>query len=221
MTTKELKRLHIPNQRNPDKPGVTVLRRFMTINLVLLLLTILILAPPAPASDQKGARGNRQKNVLMDFENDEQLDELSWKCGTTYERVKEHASSGQYSLKIEMYPAVTWPGFGKGIKKSWAGYNYLSINIFNPAAESIRLSYRIDDRRNSPPYADRANGRILINPGPNTITFNLQELKTSDGKRPLNLNRICSFLLFLHEPEEKITLFLDDLTLSTFPPESK
>ena len=150
----------------------------------------------------------------MDFEGDEQLDELSWKCGTTYERTKEHATSGQYSLKVEMYPTVAWPGFGKAIKISWADYNYLSLNIFNPSTEPIHLSYRIDDRRNSPPYADRANGRLLINPGTNTITFNLKELKTSDGKRPLDLEKICSFLLFLHNPKKKVTLFLDDLAVS-------
>ncbi|MEA3333770.1 MAG: hypothetical protein U9Q58_09250, partial [Pseudomonadota bacterium] len=164
---------------------------------------------------------NIQKIIIMDFESDEQLDELSWKCGTTYERTKEHATSGQFSLKIEMYPKVTWPGFGKGIKKSWTGYDYLSINIFNPSPELIRLSYRIDDRRDNPPYADRANGRLLINPGANTITFNLKELKTSDGKRPLDLDKICSFLLFLHRPKEIVTLFLDDLTIFRVSKKSK
>lgn len=214
MTTKYLTPHHPPHFQNPKRSATTVFRPFLTINLSFLLLAILILALPTQASEQKDLAKNIQKIIIMDFESDEQLDELSWKCGTTYERTKEHATSGQFSLKIEMYPKVTWPGFGKGIKKSWTGYDYLSINIFNPSPELIRLSYRIDDRRDNPPYADRANGRLLINPGANTITFNLKELKTSDGKRPLDLEKICSFLLFLHNPEKKVTLFLDDLAVT-------
>jgi len=203
--------------RNPQNAATNVWHPFPITNLAFfLILTISILVLPLPSwsSDQKYAQKSKQKYVLLDFENEEQLDGLSWKCGTTYERTKEHATSGQYSLKIEMYPAAAWPGFGKGIKKSWAGYNYLSLNIFNPSTKIIRLSYRIDDRHNSPPYADRANGRLLITPGANTITFNLKELKTSDNKRPLDLEKICGFLLFLHNPKKKVTLFLDDLIVS-------
>ena len=221
MTTKELSHFCNPHFHTPKKPAATVLRSFRAINLVFLLLAILILATPSLAFDRKGVQESKQRYVILDFENDEQLDELSWKCGTIYERVKEHATSGRYSLKIEMYPKVTWPGFGKGIKMSWAGYDYLSINIFNPATETIRLAYRIDDRRNSPPYADRANGRLLIKPGANTISFDLKELKTSGSKRPLDLDKICSFLLFLHRPEKIVTLFLDDLAVSRISNESE
>ena len=221
MTKKELNHFQNPHRHNPKTVATTVLRSFITVNLAFLLLATLILPTPTLAFDRNKAQESKQKYVILDFESEEQLDELSWKCGTTYERVKEHATSGQYSLKIEMYPKTTWPGFGKSIKMSWAGYDYLSLNIFNPASESIRLAYRIDDRRDSPPYADRANGRLLIKSGANTISFNLNELKTSGSKRLLDLDKICSFLLFLHNPEVKVTLFLDDLAVSTFLPEPK
>ena len=213
MTKKELNHFQNPHRHNPKTAATTVLR-FISINLAFLLLATLILPTPTLTFDLNKAQESKKRYVILDFESEEQLDELSWKCGTTYERVKEHATSGQYSLKIEMYPKITWPGFGKGIKMSWAGYNYLSLNIFNPAAETIRLAYRIDDRRDSPPYADRANGRLLIKSGANTISFNLKELKTSGSKRLLDLEKICSFLLFLHNPEVKVTLFLDDLAVS-------
>ncbi len=216
MTTKEL------NNFNPvKKPDTTIYHPLTTITPALLLLTLVIMALTACLFEEKDSVTLKQNYVILDFENEEQLDELSWKCGTTYELSREHAATGQYSLKIEMYPKVTWPGFGKGIKKSWAGYNYLSINIFNPAPETVQLSYRIDDRHDNPPYNDRANGRLLIVPGTNLISFNLKELKTSDSKRHLNLNEVCSLLLFLHNPNQKTTLYLDDLTLSNIPTESK
>ena len=187
--------------------------------VIILTLTLTILSTltqnySAYASGSENISSSQQKLVLLDFESDEQLDELGWKCGTTYERTKEYAVSGQYSLKMEMYPRVTWPGFSKSIKTSWAGYNNLSLNIFNPESSPIHIFYRIDDRCGNPPYADRANGRFLLNPGANTLSLNLKELKTSDGKRHLDLTTICSFLLFLHQPHEKTTLYLDDLTLT-------
>jgi hypothetical protein len=189
---------------------------FLTLFFILALSLILNSTQfsPVDASEQKMITSNQQKLVLLDFENDRQLDDLGWRCGTTYERTKEHAISGRYSLKMEMYPRVTWPGFSKIIKTSWAGYEDLSFNIFNSAPDPIQISYRIDDRRNNPPYTDRANGRFLLKPGPNTFKLNLKELKTSDGKRHLDLNKICSFLLFLHQPQKKVTLYLDDLILT-------
>ena len=185
---------------------------FLAIFFFALVLSIQ--NSPAETSEQKVIPIYQQKLVLLDFENDQQLDELGWKCGTNYERSKEHATSGRYSLKMEMYPRVTWPGFSKIIKTSWAGYDELSLNIFNPAPDPIQISYRIDDRHENPPYADRANGRFQLKTGANTIKLNLKKLKTSDGKRQLDLSKICSFLLFLHQPQEKITLYLDDLILT-------
>ncbi len=193
------------------------LRKLQSLALFFILALSLVLdltiSPQAEASEQKNLT-NSQQLILLNFESDKQLDELGWKCGTNYERSQEHVTSGRYSLKMEMYPRVIWPGFSKIIKNSWAGYNYLSLNIFNPAPDPIQISYRIDDRRETPPYADRANGRFLLKPGTNTIILNLKELKTSDGKRHLDLSEICSFLLFLHQPQKKITLYMDDLILT-------
>jgi hypothetical protein len=189
---------------------------FLTLFFILALSLILNSTQfsPADASEQRSISSLQQKLILLDFESDKQLDELGWKCGTSYERSHEYAVSGRYSLKMEMYPRVTWPGFSKIVKTSWAGYDDLSFNIFNPTPNPIQISYRIDDRHGNPPYTDRANGRFLLKPGPNTIRLNLKELKTSDGKRHLDLSKICSFLLFLHNPQEKITLYLDDLILT-------
>ena len=186
--------------------------------LILFLIVDAFHCSTVDASEQKSITSSKQILILLDFENDKQLDELGWRCGTSYERVKEHATAGQYCLKVEMYPRVTWPGFSKVIKTSWAGYDNLLFCIFNPATHPIQLSYRIDDRRGNPPYSDRANGRLQLQSGSNTINLNLKELKTSDGKRHLELGKICAFLLFLHQPQEKVTLYMDDLILTKTRP---
>ncbi len=151
--------------------------------------------------------------VLYDFEDDSQLDSLSWKCGTIYERVQEHKASGAYSLMVEMYPGVEWPGFGMAVRDGWKGYSELSFHVFNPSSEPLIISYRIDDSRSNPPYADRANGRISIRPGSSTVTLDIAHMKTSGTERLLRLEKVCCFLMFLHRPDHKATIFLDDITL--------
>lgn len=151
--------------------------------------------------------------VLLDFEHDSQLDMLSWKCGTVYQRVRAHQSGGNYSLMVEMYPGVEWPGLGMEVQDGWQGYGELCLHTFNPLDKPLAMSYRIDDRKDNPPYADRANGSIVISPGAGTITLDLTHMKTSGTDRLLDLDRACRFLMFLHRPDQRVTLFLDDITL--------
>ncbi len=154
-----------------------------------------------------------QPRTLFDFEEERELDLLSWKCGTMMERDRLYATSGQYSLRLEMYGNSEYPGFGAGIIESWAGAGKLLVDVYNPSSAEMTLSYRIDDKKKNPAYADRVNGRLLVAPGENTFTLDLTTIQTSGTGRKLNLNRICSLLFFVHRPEEKITLYLDNIRL--------
>jgi len=176
---------------------------FMAVFLLFLVLSF----NPAAAGDRVTLRNM----VLLDFESDQQLDNLDWHCGTIYQRVREHAADGNFSLKIEMYPKVEWPGFGTPIKTDLSSCRTLQITIFNPAQEAIKLSYRIDDRVDNPLYGDRVNGQKNIDPGFNTIIFDLEKLRTSGSKRPLDRSRINRLYLFLHRPAGKKILYLDHL----------
>jgi len=157
--------------------------------------------------------GAERPLTLYDFEDETQIDSLSWKCGTLYRRVHDHAASGSYSLMVEMYPRVEWPGFGFGVKDGWAGYRTLSMHIFNPAPKPVTLTCRIDDRRDDPPYADRLNRRITLSPGDNDVLFDLSELRTSGTGRRLHLENICCFLLFMHRLDHTVTIYIDDIRL--------
>lgn len=180
---------------------------------VIGLLLMFMLALSSLTSDGK-SRDQSGETVIYDFENDEQLDRITWQCGSIYERVAdftEGPADGNHLLKVEMFPKSEWPGFATPIKFSLAPYNHLSIEIFNPAPAPLRLSWRIDDRPDSPPYNDRANGSTTLDPGPNRLSFNLKELKTSDGQRHLDTDKIRSLNLFLHRPATKTTIYLDNL----------
>ncbi len=156
---------------------------------------------------------NFQPRTLFDFEKESDLDLLRWKCGTMMERDRQHATSGQYSLRLEMYGNDEYQGFAAGIIQSWSGAGKLLVDVYNPARSEMTLSYRIDDRKDDPPYADRANGRFVVLPGENTFSLDIATMRTSGGVRQLDLDRICALLFFVHRPEEKITLYLDNIRL--------
>lgn len=154
-----------------------------------------------------------QARTLFDFEKESELDYLRWKCGIMMERDRRHATSGQYSLRVEMYNNDEYPGFNARIEESWVGAGKLLVDIHNPALSEISLLYRIDDREDTPDYADRANGRLLVLPGDNTLSLDLANMHTSGTGRLLDLHRICSLLFFVQRPEKKITLYLDNIRL--------
>ena len=186
-----------------------ILCRRLSGTVMFLSYLIMVCMVPSGCSDS----GNMRPVTLYDFEHNDQLDSLSWKCGTTYRRVQEHRASGSYSLEVKMYPGVEWPGFGFGVKEGWKGYSNLSLHVFNPAREPVTLTCRIDDRRDDPPYADRVNRRITLKPGDNVVSMDIRQLRTSGTVRRLNPGNICCFLLFMHRLDHTVTIYLDDIVL--------
>lgn len=183
-----------------------------------IIILFFCLTLPALLNTVHAGRTNTDDNrirrkILYDFEDNSQLDSLSWKCGTVYSRSRRFQSSGSWCLKVEMYPEAEWPGFGFGVRDNWEDYDTLSLYVYNPEQYNLTISYRIDDRRDNPPYSDRINGRISLKPGANFLNFNLAQLKTSGTRRHLHREDICCFLLFLHRPPDRITIFLDDIAL--------
>ena len=177
---------------------------------IRFLLAAWLLLGAACAADS--SRENREA-TLFDFESEAELDLLHWECGAFMERDVHHAASGQYSLRVEMYPNGEYPGFKAGFAKGWQGYKMLSIDIYNPGAGDIKFSYRIDDRDDNPPFADRANGYVMVRPGRNTFSLDLENLKTSGTNRRLDLEKISSLALFVHQPPQKLVLYLDRVRL--------
>ncbi|MCK9296427.1 MAG: hypothetical protein M0P70_15255 [Desulfobulbaceae bacterium] len=151
--------------------------------------------------------------TLFDFEHAAELDLLHWQCGSFMAQDKQHATSGQYSLRVEMYPSTEYPGFKAGFTQGWQGYKKLLVDIYHPGLNEMAIAYRIDDRRDTPPYADRVNGRIVLKPGANIFALDLEKLQTSGTGRRLDLKRITGLYLFVHRPLQPVTLYLDNARL--------
>ena len=160
----------------------------------------------------------RRPRFGYDFEDERVLDELQWSCGTLFLVSADHATSGNRSLEVSLYPAAEsvtehYPGVSfSGFDADWSGRRALVFDVFNPEDTAVALEVRIDDRE-SPDYRDRFNRTHTLAPGGNRISIPLASLVTSGTRRQLDLRRIRVVSLFLVNPGERHTLYLDRVGL--------
>ncbi len=152
-----------------------------------------------------------------DFEQAASLDELGWTCRTLYRLSPLHATSGAASLEMVLYPAPagvedTYPGLSlMWFEPDWTGFRALVFDAHNPGDATLDLRVRIDDRR------DAAGGDWFwratpLGPGDNRVAIPLAELRTRAGRR-MKLRKILGVTLYVANPAEKRTVYLDNLRL--------
>ncbi len=155
--------------------------------------------------------GCQSKPVFhYDFESEEILDTLSWKCKTIFSLSDKHPTSGKKCLKLALYPSP-YPGIVlNNFNPDWSKNTILKFDIYNSEDISLRLTIRIDDAEN-PSYDDRYNHSIILNPGKNRISILFSSLVTTGTDRDINLANIHKVILFIIQPSQKRTIFLDDI----------
>jgi len=147
--------------------------------------------------------------VLFDFESDSDLDQLHRKCHTLFHLSDKHVTHGAKSLFLELYPS-DYPGFTPILKKkNWTGYDTLCFDVYNPGEKEVRLTVRIDDRRDASDYADRYNHSFIIKPMINQVRIPLDSLFTSGTHRRLYLRSIRRLIIFVVKPSQKVELYFD------------
>ncbi|MFZ5568878.1 MAG: hypothetical protein ACOZF0_00630 [Thermodesulfobacteriota bacterium] len=171
----------------------------------LLLLALLMLRGCEP--------GMVDDAVLNDFESDADLDAVRWTCGRLYALSENHATSGQKSLVMTLYPAA-YPGLALRLRQTdWRGFTHLCMDIFNPQPETLSITIRVDDREEYPPYADRFNQSFSMAPGNNHLEIPLNSLITSGSRRPLDLENIRRFLFFMVDTKQIYHFHVDNIRL--------
>ena len=102
-------------------------------------------------------------------------------------------------------------------RQNWRGYRYVALDVINPGSEPLVLHYRIDDRQ-EPEYEDRVNGSFRLEPGENSLRLDLEQIRTSGTKRPLDLDRIWALMFFQVSPSKPLDLGLDYVRLEKATP---
>jgi hypothetical protein len=147
-----------------------------------------------------------------DFETDDTLDALQWKCKTVFSLSKKHSTSGKKSLKIELYPS-SYPGITlSNFNPDWSKHTILTFAIYNEEQIPLRLNIRIDDKKD-PSYSNRYKHTIILKYGMNHISIPLNSLRTTKTDKKIDLTNVLQIILFLSSPEEKRVIYLDNVRL--------
>jgi hypothetical protein len=171
--------------------------------VLFIMALILIGCTDKPATEK----------ILLDFETDQDLDRVYWKCHTLFSLSEEHATHGSSALRMELYPSV-YPGLAPVLtERDWRPYKWLCFDIYNPNAKELQITVRIDDKKENE-YADRYNKAFRLGPGINRVEIPIASLVTSGTKRKLDLKNINRFLIFMASPTDKNVLYLDYIRLA-------
>ncbi|MDD5759031.1 MAG: hypothetical protein PHI06_08095 [Desulfobulbaceae bacterium] len=152
--------------------------------------------------------------ILNDFEGQEDLQLIAWRCRTTFSLSERYRSHGHSGLLMTLYPDA-YPGLRLLLTpglRHWQGYRYLALDVINSGSESLLLHYRIDDQKDAE-YGDRVNGSFHLEPGENHLRLNLEQIRTSGGKRPLKLDHIEAVMFFQTSPPKPLALGVDYIRL--------
>jgi hypothetical protein len=95
----------------------------------------------------------------------------------------------------------------------WRGYQYLGFTVYSPLSAPLDLFVRINDAYHDNTYDDRFNTALSVLPGMNTMRIPLEAVESGPVDRLMDMASIQSVTLFLIEPPEPVTLYVDDMHL--------
>jgi hypothetical protein len=179
-----------------------------------LLAALLLLAVPSGVCQSVLPR----ERLLFDFEDDADLDRLQWRCFTLYSLSDRHATRGDKSLRLDLYPSA-YPGLVVELGgKDWSAYRALKIDLYHGGQSPLQMHWRIDDKKMFPPLGDRFGQRVDINPGASTLSIEFKELLTTETQRPIYTSSVFRFMLFSEALNVRQTLYIDNIRLITKSP---
>lgn len=201
--------------------GILIALLYLAQSRLLIPLTLAsILLAFHPAWKEFAAMHWRATHfpLLADFESDTQLplwvgSGLGHVPNDQPERTRQHASHGEWSLRVTTPNKGTWPGVRLlNGAQDWRGKTALAFDIWNPGPP-FTLSIRIDDDFPHKHHQDRFNSLFPLVPGWNHITIPIIEIETRPKNRRLNLAAIQRTIFFVDKPKAEHTFFIDHIRL--------
>jgi hypothetical protein len=197
-------------------------RKLLSAALFTLLATTAIATVLLPAWEESAGMRWRSHNfpLLADFETDDEL--KLWigsglgnhhPEGSGLQRVKQHATHGEYALQVATEKSAKWPGVRLlNAKQDWSQKTTLAFDIWNDGPP-FTLAIRIDDDFPHRTFEDRYNTTRTIQPGANHITIPTSEIQNTPKNRRLNLHAIQRTIFFTDDPTADHTFYLDHIRL--------
>ncbi len=183
--------------------------------LLCVILTLIQVYPCAVSFiDERIAA--RQFPVLADFETP--FEPERWMGFSRFERSKETAGGGNYSLKIALSNNATYSGlFLTYFPSDWQGFQTWHFSVFNPDEADLKLTVRAHDVShpdNGFHFDDRYNKRMMFKEGWTHVAIPLSDLGNAPETRKMDLSHMINVGLFATRLKEPRTFFLDNVYLS-------
>jgi len=173
-------------------------------NKILVTLLIALLMLPAGCGRGTGPAAVSMQNpgMLSNFESIKVWD-ISPEKGFNLSLSKENVTEGKYSLKA-VYPISGYPSINtKKLKHDWDDYEYFAFDVYNPRDKKINFVIRLDDS---------SKKRVNID-NPLEHGWNHVRIPRASIAKSINADNIYRVVLFLKDPQERITLYFDNMRL--------
>ena len=124
--------------------------------------------------------------------------------------------TGHSSLQVQLSTHL-YSGLGlKDFPRDWSDYSAVSLQVFNPDSENLKLHFRIHDRyhydhKNA--YSDRFNTSFNLRPGWNHLQVALDKVAHAPKNRLLDLTQVTGMGVFVGRLPHQRTIYLDDVKL--------
>jgi len=119
-------------------------------------------------------------------------------------------------LQVNLLPGK-YPGFSlDDFPNDWRGWHVLVIDIVNPAPTALAFSCRIHDALHEARgnlFADRFNGRFILQPGENRLRIDLAAVEHAPAGRVMDMSDIRAPACFTIDLDHPRTLLLRSLVL--------
>ncbi len=151
--------------------------------------------------------------VLGDFEGSVEALFRPNTGGTRFEVAREHATRGEFSLKVTC--TGQYPGLQISRPQDWSGYTLLRFDVFNPGAENIPLHIDIRDEESvrESAWANRFGKTLQAEPGRSELELNISSLGCNQKKRLIDISRLRTVLFFIGKVEGTTIFFVDNIRL--------
>ncbi len=95
----------------------------------------------------------------------------------------------------------------------WRGYRSLEVDVYLDYPEPRDFVLRVHDQQHDKTFEDRFNGVVSLQPGFQTVHFDLEDVKHGPRSRELQLSEVDGVAFFTVDLERQLTLYLGAMRL--------
>ncbi|HUV39695.1 MAG TPA: hypothetical protein VMY39_08765, partial [Planctomycetota bacterium] len=165
----------------------------------------------------QGKSKGKAARLVTGFEDADEIKRMEFEGSTaSLTNQPERVTQGKAALAVTFSKTSPWPGFrivDAPLLSGWAGYDQLTMDVFNLTDRKFGITFRFDDARTDR-YEMRAHAEAILQPGKNSVVILLKALRRENGE-PFDLSTLKAVIPHLGKSDEDVHLVFDNWTLRT------